>query len=100
MTLGSKEVGIDRPTQMRVKPVGDGKKKTQIFEMIKVEGKEPILRALADFVREGGTVTVLGTEDCTQNNCLCRVGKIMSNYPTKTVVMILDDNVDIEPIVN
>lgn len=86
---------VNRPTKVRVTPKG-GHKGVRIFEMIPISGKEPVLRELSDHIKAGGTVTLLNVEECQINDCICRLGKLRGSESGKTIVMILDDKVDIE----
>lgn len=94
MTSG-RALQVDHPTRVRVNPHhGD---KVRIFE-VKMQGNETVLEKFDQYVKAGGTVTLVEVSDCTVNNCPCRIGKIAGGDMRRVFAIVLDEEVDIEPV--
>ena len=98
MTSGSQLGEITHPTKVRVTP--KQRSRTEIFERVKVVGDEAILREFGSYIKAGGTVTILETEHYTVDKSPCKLGRVDGNDPRKHLVIMLTDDIEIEPLPN
>jgi hypothetical protein len=99
MTSGIRvgETEIKLPAKVRVDPKKGSN--VQIFEQIALRGNEAVLQKVGQYIKAGGSVTVLEVEDCTVDNCECKLGTVAGPDPRKHFVIRLDD-VELAPLNN
>ena len=95
MTSGNIVGAIKEPTRVKVNPLkGD---RVKVFE-VKTRGDQTTLEKFGQYIKMGGEVTLIEVTDCTLDNCACKIGKIASADNKRVFAIVLDDNVDIEPV--
>lgn len=97
MTSGNTVSAVDHPTRVKVSPLRSDR--VRVFE-VKTRGDQVTLEKFGEYIKEGGVVTLVEVTECTYNNCTCKIGKIATPNKQRVFAIVLDDEVDIEPVMN